>query len=213
MSFVWTTYEGRQIPLKEIEDMHLANIIKWVEERRHFYEEETIETFKKEAKERGLPDWFLEKAPYPHKNIKGKWCFGLPKNPETQTASTRRNIVTNELQQLQMMLAGRAALQKIQRVAVEKGITGAEAEVMMRTKIEEKLGNQEEFDTIYDAAAAFHKIKKGELLASPMCKELVEDFQKHMLETTLDVIGETFGLTRNEGTALLFFYQKVSEEE
>jgi hypothetical protein len=213
MSFIWTTYEGRQIPLKKIEDMHLANIIKWVEDRRHFYEEETLETLKEEAKERGLPDWFLERAPYPHKNIKGKWCFGLPKTQETQTASTRRNIVTNKLQQLQMMLAGRAALEKIKRVAIEKGITGAEAEAMMSKKIEEKLGDQKEFETIYDAAAAFHKIKKGELLASPMCKELVDHFQKHVIEATLDVIGETFGLTRDEGAALLFFYQKVSEEE
>lgn len=69
--FVWITYDRKKLPISTIEDMHLANILCWIQKRN--YSNDIIELFKAEAEKRKLTAMFLEGAPYPHKNVDGKW--------------------------------------------------------------------------------------------------------------------------------------------
>jgi hypothetical protein len=68
----WRNYQGVEKPIEEIDDMHLANILKWIAECQH-YPLSTYLAFQAEAKKRNLTSEFLDKAPYPHKNKDGKW--------------------------------------------------------------------------------------------------------------------------------------------
>jgi hypothetical protein len=68
----WITYDGNSIYLSEIEDMHLANIILHLKNRK---DKKYIKYFRQEAVDRGLTKKFLDEAPFPHKNELGEWIL------------------------------------------------------------------------------------------------------------------------------------------
>lgn len=74
----WRTHDGKRVPIAELDDYHVANIIHWMNENRYRYHHTTIEEFAEEAKKRNFMDEFLELAPYPYQNDKGEWV-----NPKT----------------------------------------------------------------------------------------------------------------------------------
>ena len=73
----WGTLDGREIPIRCLEDTHLANIIAWVSDRPFSYRAELLSVLKKEAKLRKLGQEFLDGAPYPFKDVDGKWKKGV----------------------------------------------------------------------------------------------------------------------------------------
>lgn len=73
----WGTLDGREIPIRCLEDTHLANIIAWVTARPFSYRAELLTVLKKEAKIRKLSQEFLDGAPYPFKDVDGKWKKGV----------------------------------------------------------------------------------------------------------------------------------------
>lgn len=77
----WRNYQGVEKPIEEIDDMHLANILKWIEEHSYHYPTKIYLEFKKEAEKRKLTAAFLNKAPYPHLNRDGKWILFINGQP------------------------------------------------------------------------------------------------------------------------------------
>lgn len=73
----WGTLDGREIPIRCLDDTHLANIIAWVKDRPLNYRYELLAVLKKEAKIRKLSQEFLDGAPYPFRDIDGKWKKGV----------------------------------------------------------------------------------------------------------------------------------------
>jgi hypothetical protein len=68
----WTNYEGRKVPLKSLEDTHLANIIAWVNKHSYVYPLELLVVLTEIADKRGLSPEFLAGAEYPYKNEAGE---------------------------------------------------------------------------------------------------------------------------------------------
>lgn len=83
-NFIWRTYDGREIPLAEIEDTHLANIIRWVYERLDRYPPAVLDVMVDEAYRRKLPVEFLGCAEIPWKDTDGDWCLDCRKLPVHQ---------------------------------------------------------------------------------------------------------------------------------
>lgn len=73
----WGTLDGREIPIRCLDDLHLANIIAWVSDRPGNYRYELLTVLKKEAKLRKLSQEFLDGAPYPFKDQDGTWRKGV----------------------------------------------------------------------------------------------------------------------------------------
>lgn len=71
----WYTYDHRLLTVKEIEDTHLANIIKHIKQYNRFYEPETLAIMETEAKDRGLTQAFLERSQIPYKDQDGNWML------------------------------------------------------------------------------------------------------------------------------------------
>ena len=72
---VWTTFDGRHIKIRDLEDTHVANLIDYLSHRRLSRDGELITFLKKEAKLRGLKEGFLERAQIPHKDSEGNWMI------------------------------------------------------------------------------------------------------------------------------------------
>ena len=75
---IWTTYEGAQIRFRDLEDTHIANILHF---RKHSWnnEDSLCVYLRKMAKERGLTEEFLKRAPYPYKNMDNRWTIWTSK--------------------------------------------------------------------------------------------------------------------------------------
>ncbi len=71
--FTWTTYDGRKLKLKEIEDDHLNNIIHHLR-YCNAKDSDTYKTLVKESIKRGLPETTGDKQ-IPFKNRKGNKCL------------------------------------------------------------------------------------------------------------------------------------------
>jgi len=74
---VWTNYEGRRTAFKDMDDEHLANIIKWVKERLDCYPVELLEKLQEFAEKRGLSEEFLAGAEYPFRNKDGELTINM----------------------------------------------------------------------------------------------------------------------------------------
>jgi hypothetical protein len=72
---VWTTLDGRSIPIYLLSDVHLANIIHFVKKSLPKSErtKQMLQVLKQEAKDRGLKQAFLDSAPIPWQNVDGSW--------------------------------------------------------------------------------------------------------------------------------------------
>jgi hypothetical protein len=73
----WTSYEGRRIALKDLEDTHLANIIRWVNLNPDNYNVRLLQVLTGIAKRRELSEEFLAGAEYPHRNKNGETALNL----------------------------------------------------------------------------------------------------------------------------------------
>lgn len=69
---LWGTLDGKKIPIRCLEDTHLANIYHHVH-RYGRYDQEFIDFLKEEAKIRKLSEEFMTGAPYPWQDVDGKW--------------------------------------------------------------------------------------------------------------------------------------------
>jgi len=74
----WTTLDGREIPIRCLTDIHLANLIKHVQDNIRLYpihEErmDILNALKKESKFRKLSHEFLNSAPIPWQDVDGQW--------------------------------------------------------------------------------------------------------------------------------------------
>lgn len=69
----WGSYDGRYIKIRDLEDTHLANVIKHVEQ--YGYGLSLLSVLKEEAKIRGLTQEFLDRAHIPFKDDKGNWML------------------------------------------------------------------------------------------------------------------------------------------
>lgn len=72
---IWKTHDRRQIPLNELEDTHLANILHWIWKHPDIYPIELLRVLQDMALDRGLSQAFLDRAEIPWKNADGKWCL------------------------------------------------------------------------------------------------------------------------------------------
>lgn len=70
----WETANGRVLPIREVEDTHLANIILHCQNKPSVYGEDLVTMLKQEATSRGLTDYFLSRAPIPYRRSTGKWA-------------------------------------------------------------------------------------------------------------------------------------------
>lgn len=71
---VWTTLDGRWLPLEKVTDTHLANIINYI--RSVWSPQRSKDLLKQllaEAKNRKLSKEFLARAPIPWQDVDGKW--------------------------------------------------------------------------------------------------------------------------------------------
>lgn len=72
----WTTLSGERIRICDLEDTHLANIIKFVCDRPLIYPEALAMVLMLEAVvNRDLAWEFLERAPIPYRDEDGDWCI------------------------------------------------------------------------------------------------------------------------------------------
>jgi hypothetical protein len=69
----WGCQDGRWIKIRDLEDTHLANIIKHLE--IYGYNDGLRDVMIEEAVARGLKPEFLERAHIPYKNSEGKWML------------------------------------------------------------------------------------------------------------------------------------------
>lgn len=69
----WTTYDGRRVKVRDMDDTHVANLIK------HLYTYKINPMFLslmlREAAERGLTFQFLDRAHIPFKDPEGNWML------------------------------------------------------------------------------------------------------------------------------------------
>ena len=72
-NFIWTTHAGKQAPLKDLEDSHLANILDWWKQNDFEGENPLYPVVMKLIKERGLTQEYLDRAQIPYKNENDKW--------------------------------------------------------------------------------------------------------------------------------------------
>lgn len=70
---IWHCHDGRQLKIREIDDAHLANIIKFVDYYSNRYPAHILPAMKEEAARRKLQQGFLQRAEIPYKNKDGKW--------------------------------------------------------------------------------------------------------------------------------------------
>lgn len=73
----WVTYDDRVIPLKDLEDIHLANLIKWVKEHPLDYPVQLLQVLHEIAEKRGLTEEFLAGAEYPYKDRDGNLTLDM----------------------------------------------------------------------------------------------------------------------------------------
>lgn len=69
---VWTTFDGRKVPLKDMEDTHLANVIAYLVKRDFLGDQEILAICRQIAQRRKLTDRFLDRAEIPYR-INGEW--------------------------------------------------------------------------------------------------------------------------------------------
>ena len=69
----WGTADGRSIPIEELSDTHLANIINHCQDHSECYPSEVVRLLKAEAESRKLTSLFLDRAPIPWQDTDGKW--------------------------------------------------------------------------------------------------------------------------------------------
>lgn len=68
----WGTFDGRRIPIKHLSNAHLANIIAMM--RVNFTTpSDLFKVLLQEAKDRELPQEYLDLAPYPFLDTDGRW--------------------------------------------------------------------------------------------------------------------------------------------
>lgn len=69
----WCTYDGRWIAIKDMEDTHVANLLKHLDvySRNHPY----IKILLEESELRGLTKEFLDRADIPFKDPDGDWML------------------------------------------------------------------------------------------------------------------------------------------
>jgi hypothetical protein len=72
-NLMWTTLDGRTLPISCVTDLHLANIVSHVAKYEQRIGRATLNTVIMEAVKRGLSSEFLTKAPYPWQDVDGKW--------------------------------------------------------------------------------------------------------------------------------------------
>lgn len=70
---VWTTFDGREIKIKDLTDVHLANVIYHLEMRDVGTKSPLLSPMRREAKRRKLTQAFLDRAPIPWQNVDGEW--------------------------------------------------------------------------------------------------------------------------------------------
>ena len=68
---VWESSDRRKLPVRAIEDTHLANIIYHCRVLK--YHPNIIFMFECEAQDRGLTPEFLARAPIPFRRVNGTW--------------------------------------------------------------------------------------------------------------------------------------------
>jgi len=74
----WRTLEGEFIKIKDLDNIHLANIIYHVEQGYGKYDNrnELLQVLQDEFQlERGLSLSLIKDAPYPYRDENGYWCF------------------------------------------------------------------------------------------------------------------------------------------
>lgn len=70
---LWGTYDGRWIKIRDLEDAHLANIIKHL--YTYKYNDKLLRFMILESVLRGLTMEFLDRAYIPHKDSEGNWML------------------------------------------------------------------------------------------------------------------------------------------
>ena len=83
---LWWCHDGRQIKLKDLEDIHLSNIIHYVQQTWKIYyseeyKNELLKVLNEIVAERGLTSKFLGRSQIPYKNENNKWEIWNEKNP------------------------------------------------------------------------------------------------------------------------------------
>lgn len=73
----WRRYDGQKFLLCNLEDTHLANIIRWVQLHDEVYPTDLLPVLLEIAEERGLTQAFLDCAEIPHRNAEGKWMLNF----------------------------------------------------------------------------------------------------------------------------------------
>lgn len=76
----WQTHTGKIIPLKDLTDTHLANIIDFVKSNNMKNGKLLLKTLRSIAKDRGLTTKFLGRSQIPYKNENNKWEIWDKKN-------------------------------------------------------------------------------------------------------------------------------------
>lgn len=76
----WGTADGRRIPIREIEDSHLVNVINWIIDNQKAYSLATLDLMIAEAKYR-QPFLFAEGKAYPQL-VDKRWKLVDPKTGE-----------------------------------------------------------------------------------------------------------------------------------
>jgi len=77
---IWTTLDGRKIPIRCLSDIHLANCI--FEGRKRALSQINLGILLSEAELRDLSSDFLAMAPIPWQDVDGKWKRLSPKKNE-----------------------------------------------------------------------------------------------------------------------------------
>lgn len=74
---IWYTNDGKAIAVRDLEDTHLANLIRFLHESPYHDEwkrkGEFINVLMDEVQARGLLPQFLDRAPIPYKDEQGNW--------------------------------------------------------------------------------------------------------------------------------------------
>jgi hypothetical protein len=73
----WNTLDGREIPIRCLSDVHLANVIHYMEQVVSVYfrkqNKPLVKVLRQEASKRKLTSEFLARAPMPWQDVDGKW--------------------------------------------------------------------------------------------------------------------------------------------